>query len=310
MEIENILITGRLYKEIEELIPRNLSGKSFRFIAEENVTSSHFQWADVYVSFRPVKNFEFGKLKWVHSLGAGVDSFLFQREWKEDVLLTRTMCSFGQRISEYCLSYILKDLQLHRSFENGQREKSWNPIEPKLLTTQTVVVYGTGEIGQEIAKTLSFFGVKTIGVSLSGKEKPHFQQVVPLSSATDVLEHANWIISTLPLTEETNELFNGEFFSHLQNAGFINVGRGKTVDEAALLAALGYKNVRLAILDVFEEEPLPASSFLWEHPCITVTPHISAVTSPEEGIACFMETLERVEKGQTLINAVDVKKGY
>ncbi len=88
------------------------------------------------------------------------------------------------------------------------------------------------------------------------------------------------------------------------------MGRGKTVEEKALLKALDKGNVRLAILDVFAEEPQPASSSFWEHPYVIVTPHISAVTSPEEAVACFLETLENLENGKTVSNVVNVQNGY
>lgn len=85
------------------------------------------------------------------------------------------------------------------------------------------------------------------------------------------------------------------------------MGRGKTVEEKALLKALDKGNVRLAILDVFAEEPQPASSSFWEHPHVIVTLHISAVTSPGEAVACFLETLEN---GKTVSNVVNVQSGY
>lgn len=310
MKIENILLSGKILKDMERIIREKGIKKQFRYVSEEDLTTEDFKWADAFVGFRPTPKFDLASVKWVHALGAGVDSFLFNQRWKEDVLLTRTICSFGNRISEYCLSYLLRDLQAHKSFESAQQQKRWDEHEPGLLASQTVVIFGTGVIGQEIARTLSFFGVKVVGVSRTGKEVSYFQQVVSLRELAQILPSADWVITTLPLTQDTYHYFSHSFFSHLRQAGFINVGRGKTVDDAALMEALENGHVRHAVLDVFTNEPLPEQSPFWMHPCVTITPHISAVTSPEEAVDCFLETLSRLEKEEPLLNRVMTQAGY
>ncbi|WP_199426349.1 D-2-hydroxyacid dehydrogenase [Thermaerobacillus caldiproteolyticus] len=310
MQLENILVTGRLYQDMARMLQGKQMNKNFRFVEEDEVCRDDFFWADVYVGFRPTAYFEFGNIRWVHSLGAGVDSFLFNREWKEDVLLTRTIGSFGRQISEYCLSYILRDLQCHDVYGWYQSQQQWKPLAPKPLQEQRIVIYGTGMIGQELAKHLRFFGAQSIGISLSGRAKPHFTDVVPVGRAKEVLPKADWVISTLPITQQTYRLFSEEIFSYVKNAGFINVGRGDTVDEVALLNALESRHLRLAILDVFTKEPLPLESPLWQHPNVIITPHISALTSPEEAVRCFLETLQNIEMNKPLHNRVDIRKGY
>lgn len=310
LNIENILVTGHLYKEMAEILAEKNLSKNMRFVAEDEVSREDVLWADAYVSFYPTKHFEFGNLKWVHSTGAGVDKYLYGREWDESVLLTRTVCSFGQRIGEYCLSYLLRDMQMHDTFAQMKVQRQWKPKEPKLLDSQRVVIYGTGEIGQEIARIFSMFGIKVSGVSRSGGSAPFFDEIVQTEDASFLLQEADWIISTLPLTEQTYKIFNAAFFHQLNNSGFINVGRGATVDELSLLRALQEKNVRQAILDVFEAEPLPKTSPLWEHPDVVITPHISAVTTPEEAVECFLDTLVKIESKESLHNQVKTKKGY
>ncbi|KPD00223.1 Glyoxylate/hydroxypyruvate reductase A [Geobacillus sp. BCO2] len=118
------------------------------------------------------------------------------------------------------------------------------------------------------------------------------------------------MIVALPLTEETHHLFDETFFACLHNAGFINVGRGATVEETALVGALENRNVRLAVLDVFEEEPLPPHSPLWVHPNVIITPHIAALTSAEDAAQSILGTLDRIETGEPLANAVDVSRQY
>ncbi|SCN24484.1 Glyoxylate/hydroxypyruvate reductase A [Clostridium sp. N3C] len=310
MEINKILITGRLYKEIEEQLQGKLN-KEILSLEEEVVRKENLQWADAFVAFRLTANFDFYNIKWVHSLGAGVDGFLFQRHWKEDVLLTRTICSFGKKISEYCLSYILASLQQHDKFRRQQENCLWQSVEPISMEEQNILILGTGVIGQELAKNLSLLGSKITGISLSGTPKLHFNKVIKFKEIKRELPRANWIINTLPLTNDTFELLDENIFANSNKAGFINVGRGKTVKTSALLDALERGSIKEAVLDVFDIEPLPKDSPLWSHPKIKITPHISAITTVEEGVKCFLETLSLLEKDiSVLTNKVNIKRGY
>jgi phosphoglycerate dehydrogenase-like enzyme len=310
MIIKNILIVSPMHKEIKRIIESKKVKKTFRYLLEKEVNQDDFEWADAFVSFNTKATFDYHQVKWVHSLGAGVDRFLYKKDWNENVLLTRTICSFGQRIAEYCLSYILKDLQYHDQFQTYKLQGKWHPITPKLLNEQKVMVYGTGEIGQKIAMIFSSFGVDVYGVSLSGNKKTSFKEVMSMDTHFSKLNEMNYIINTLPFTEETERLFDETIFRQLSNAGFINVGRGASLDEKALLNALNLHQVRFAVLDVFAQEPLPEDNPLWNHKHVTITPHISAVTTPNEGVECFLETLKNIDENKPLQNKVDVKRGY
>jgi glyoxylate/hydroxypyruvate reductase len=310
MNINNILFVSPMVKDLERLMEKEQIDKNIRYLYEEELRSEDLEWADALVAFNLRKDYDYSLVSWVHSLGAGVDRFLYKKVWNENAVLTRTVCSFGKRIAEYCLGYILKNLQFHEQFKEHQRHKSWNPITPNLLEEQKVLVYGTGEIGQMIAKTFSLIGVEVFGVSLSGNQKEYFKEVMTIDAHINRLADINFIINTLPLTEKTTNLFNNDIFRHVRNAGFINVGRGASLDEHALLDALNQNHLSFAVLDVFTHEPLSETHPFWGHPAIMVTPHISAVTTPEEGVSCFIETLKNIEANKPLLNRVDIKKGY
>ncbi|WP_193064118.1 D-2-hydroxyacid dehydrogenase [Oceanobacillus oncorhynchi] len=310
MNIQKIIIASPMVKELEKHIEHYNLDKEIRYITEDALTEEDLEWADALCGFQLRKDTDYSKVKWVHSLGAGVDGFLYDQNWNENVLLTRTVCSFGQRIGEYCLSYMLRDTQAHQTFAAQQGEKVWKEFSPVLLSEKTAVIYGTGEIGRRLAEILSGFGMKVYGISLSGKQKAPFNQVAAIDSHFSFIKEADYVINTLPLTEKTADLFDKRLFDQTSNIGFINAGRGKSVAEADLLAALEKEQVRFAALDVFHEEPLPASHPFWEHPAITITPHISAVTTAKEAADCFVDTLKRVEAGQDLENKVDIQKGY
>ncbi|HEX3015224.1 MAG TPA: D-2-hydroxyacid dehydrogenase [Desulfobacteria bacterium] len=309
MEIRKILVTGRLYRELEELLKPQIE-QEIRCLPEDQVSTADLHWADVFVAFRPTPNYDDTQLKWVHCLGAGVDSFLFGRQWRNDILLTRTVCSFGSKISQYVLGYVLRDLQVQQRLAGFQRRRHWQPLEPVDISTQRFVVFGTGVIGQAVAASLSHFGGDVSGISRSGQAKPGFKRVVTLSKAKPCLSGAHWLVNTLPLTVETENLFDARLFQGLDNAAFINVGRGASVDECALDEALDRGRLRQAILDVFREEPLPEAATLWNRDDVVITPHIAAVTSAEEAAACFLTTLSKVEANMPLSNCVNVQRGY
>lgn len=310
MDVQRIIVTGRMYKELAKLAQLDTK-REYLFLPEEEVRSSHFDWGDGYVAFKPTASFHFGKLKWVHALGAGVDAFLLNREWKKDVVLTRTIGSFGRKIGEYCLSYVLGDLQRHDQFQQAQAHKQWLPSQQKLLHEMNVVIFGTGTIGEEVARMLRAFGVTVNGISRSGTANMHYDTVVPLIEAHTVLPQADWVINTLPLTVHTESLFERRLFSYMEGSGFINVGRGGSVDENALLRAIELGQVRKAVLDVFRVEPLPEYSHLWNHPNVVITPHISAVTGVDEAIEGLLAVLEEMAHGpERISHSVDVSRGY
>lgn len=313
MKISTILFASPMAKEIEHIFnSKKVAGdKQFRFRTEEEVTEDDYKWADAFIAFKRPANFSFGNIKWVHSFGAGVDKILKDIDWKEDVLLTRTVCSFGQRMSEYCLSYILRDVQNHSCYEKMQAEKEWKLVAPTPLQEKQAVVYGTGVIGREVAETLASFGMTVYGVSLSGTQKEPFRQIFSSKEPlNDALAEADYVINTMPLTDETKKVFNKDVLARWTDAVFINVGRGESVDNEALLQALDNGHIRQAVLDVFESEPLPQDDPFWSHPKVIVTPHISAVTTPEEGVDCFLNTLYKLENGETVGNAVDLNQGF
>ncbi|MFE8694906.1 D-2-hydroxyacid dehydrogenase [Cytobacillus sp. FJAT-53684] len=310
MNLKNILVAGINEELFQKHLPID-DFHNFRFIPIDEISAEDLTWADVYVGSKPCPGFNLTDIKWVHSFNAGVNNYLELDGWEEnDVLLTRTICSFGERISEYCLSYVLKDLQYHTYFEANQREKKWAQITPKMVKNQTIVIFGTGEIGQAVAEAFDQLGATVYGVSQSGKQKAYFKEVTKTTAASPLIERADWVISTLPLTKETDQLFNYELFSHFKSTAFINVGRGSTVDETALIEGLNTEKIRYAVLDVVSTEPLPKNSPLWERDDIVITPHISAVTDLNEAISCFIDTLKKIENNEELSNKVDFVKGY
>jgi D-2-hydroxyacid dehydrogenase (NADP+) len=161
-----------------------------------------------------------------------------------------------------------------------QVQKTWfpvrfGPLEPQGTEDNTVLIVGMGSIGAEIARLCKTLSMTTIGVRRTvGTDAPNFDRVVTIADMHEVLPCADWVFLACPLTPETFHLINAEALTKMQrHAGLINVARGSVVDEPALVRALSTEQIRCAYLDVFETEPLPANSPLWDLHNVILTPH-------------------------------------
>ena len=266
-------------------------------------------WADAYVGFAPPA-IGLDGIAWVHAIGAGVDSFLFRRLFPSGTLLTRTTEPFGDRIAEYCLSHALADAQRHGELADAARRRRWEPLLPASLSGTRVLVLGTGEVGQGIARTFIALGGEVTGASRSGGARAPFHRVMPVDGLAEGVSASEWFILAAPLTEQTHHLVGERVLRAGRGVHLMNVGRGALVEEPALLDALDRKAIRHATLDVFETEPLPPESPLWTHPKVTVTPHISGPTTVEGAVEGFLAVLTALERGAVPESVVDRVRGY
>ncbi len=180
-----------------------------------------------------------------------------------------------------------------------------------MLAGKRLGVMGTGSIGQHIAQVGASFSMTVSGLSRSGSMQTGFDRVLPLSEIKTFLGAVDYLVSALPQTPDTDELLNAETLAHMRpNAVFINVGRGNVVNDAALVAALERDELAGAVLDVFDEEPLPDDSPLWATPNLQITAHISAVSHPSLVVPIFVENLRRFGDQQPLKYVVDFEVGY
>ena len=161
-----------------------------------------------------------------------------------------------------------------------------------------------------IAAQFSALGCATVGVSRHGQSKHQFDRVYAVGDLVTIVPTAQWIILAVPLTPESHRLVDANLLNRCQAAVLINVSRGGLLDTTALLAALKSKKLLSAILDVFDTEPLPAHSPLWQVPNVLITPHIAAVTHVAEVGEAFLEALTKFEAGESTPLLVDTARGY
>jgi len=250
------------------------------------------------------------KLVWLQSTFAGVE-VLVAPSMRSDYVLTGVKGVFGPIMSEYIFAYILaRERHLFETREN-QKKRIWEEIPCQGLKNSLLGICGTGSIGAHIARTARLFGMEVWGYTRSGKAKGDIDRVFDQTHFTDFLAGPDYVVITLPSTPETFHLFDLDAFLAMKDSAvLINVGRGDIVSEPDLARALEEGAIRGAVLDVFEEEPLPEKSPLWTMPEVLITPHNAALSFPEDIVGIFAENYKRFLKGEPFINTIDFKKGY
>jgi len=198
------------------------------------------------------------------------------------------------------------------SFQKAQDARQWdneNLGKRPRLSSLTLGFLGIGDIASVIAARGQAFGMKTIGMGTRVREAEGFDEVI--TDLPEVLGRSDVIVNVLPSTAQTRGLLDdGGLKACGEGKVFINVGRGDVVSEASLLEALQQGWLRRAVLDVFAQEPLPSTSALWAHPAVRITPHIAAVTYPEDTAELFVKNLGLYLGGEPLLYKVDLDKGY
>ncbi|NGO73237.1 D-2-hydroxyacid dehydrogenase [Streptomyces boncukensis] len=253
--------------------------------------------------------------RWVHTPSAGVDKLLPElAEDGRDTVLTNARGVFDQPIAEYVSGLVLamaKDF--HGSWE-WQRQRQWRHRETIRVGGTRAVVVGSGPIGRAIGRTLLALGVTVELIGRTRRESdPEFGQVYAAGELDGLLGSADWVVCVAPLTEESRGLFDARTFARMKpGAHFINVGRGQHVVEDDLVEALVAHRIRGAALDVFDREPLPADSRLWDVPGLFVSPHMSGDTVGwrDDLAEQFLDNFDRWEAGEPLRNVVDKHLGY
>ena len=271
-------------------------------------------------------------LKWVQGHFAGVERFL-DHPLLKSVVLTTSSGIHAPAMAEYVLLMMLAVAHhLPRMIEHQKRVEwppgRWDLFAPRELRGSVVGIVGYGSVGREVARLAKACGMQVLAtkrdltrVTDEGWRLPEVgdpltqsvDRLYPSETLRAMLGECDYVVLTVPLTPATRNLIGVEELACLKpGAVLINVARGGVVDEAALIEALRAGTIRGAALDVFAEEPLPASSPLWTLPNVILSPHVSGFTLDYDGraMALFAENLRRYVAGEPLLNVVDVTRGY
>ena len=253
----------------------------------------------------------------IFSLGAGVD-FLFADDKLPAAPIARIVDpDLTTRMSEYIVLHCLSYLRQQRRYDRQQREKLWDDDRNQPAARSVRVgVMGLGELGQDAARKLAVMGFDVAGWSRSPKAIEGVPTYSGEAGMAEFLARTDILVCLVPLTPETRGMLNRALFAGLARDGrlggpvLINAGRGGLQIEADILASLAAGELKAAVLDVFETEPLPQDSPLWTHPAVTVTPHNAAMSAPETVAAQVAAQIRRLEAGEPLEHIVDPARGY
>jgi phosphoglycerate dehydrogenase-like enzyme len=247
-------------------------------------------------------------LRWVQATSAGVEHLVDPAQ-RRDYTLTNARDIFGALMSEYVFGYLLFHEKKILERIRAQQAKQWQRYEPGVLRGKTIGLLGVGSIGAHLAGTAKHFGMTVKGFTRASETST---QVDRYYHGEDLLEFINgldYLVSVLPRIEDTDRIVDMKVLNALPpHAVFINVGRGNAVDESALVKALTAGKLAAAVLDVFDQEPLPEDHPFWTTPNLFMTFHTSAITYPPDMAKLFAENYRLYLAGKPLKHQVDFER--
>ncbi len=252
------------------------------------------------------------KLRWIQSLNAGVEKLAGKLD--RSFVLTNASGLHGPKGGEFGLAGMLILNHAVQRFVASQRRRAWEPVFATPIEGKTAVIVGAGALGQAVARQAKRHRMTTIGINTSGKPVPGFDRVVRVRGMAKVLPRADFLVVTLPITPGTEGLIDRRAIGLLPDrCGIVNLGRARVMDYDAMAERLRAGTLAGAVLDVFDPEPLPADSPLWDVPNLIVSPHAGVddgAVYVERGLDIFADNLRRYLAGRKLRNVVDLDRGY
>ena len=300
---------------IKKLIEKH---KDYNFIVfkNEEEMNEYLSEAEILISWCTKDMLDRApKLKWIQVLSAGVDAMPLDEIKKRGIILTNGRGIHKIQMSEYAIgAMITLSRNFHLMFRNQMQGKWDNNIFQSEIFNSTVGILGLGSIGKEVAKKASQLGMHVVGLKNEAFPVEFVDFVYEYEHIKEVFTQSDYIINLLPNTKETQGLISKKYFNMMKPSScFINIGRGKTVNETDLVEALQNKKIRAAMLDVFDEEPLSKDSPLWELENVIITPHIcgNSVHYMERALEIVEHNLNAyLNKNLSMISLVDLNKGY
>ncbi len=259
------------------------------------------------------------KLRWCQWVGTGIDHLQNAGLLGSGITLTNVTGTNALPIAEHCFLFMLMFVKKELAVLAQQRAHAYHreAVRPSFIEGQTLGVLGLGGIGQEVARLGKAFRMRVLATRRSATRRERgadgVDELYPMAELHALLGECDFVVIALPLTDATRRLIGErELRAMKPTAYLINVGRGPIVDEAALVRALKSRTIAGAGLDVFETEPLPAESELWDLPRVLVSPHVSGdvIDNRVRAARFFCDNLQRYLAGQPLRNVIDQAKGY
>ncbi len=255
-------------------------------------------------------------LRAILSLGAGVDALLKHPSLPDAPIVRFVDQDLSQRMSDYVVAHVTMHHRLYSRFRADQKARRWNQLYPPAASETTVGIMGMGVLGQDAVRRLKPLGFDLRSWSRTPKAVDGVEGFAGDATFDAFLAGTDILVNLLPLTPETTGILNYQTFGKLRRDRLdggpviVNAARGGHQREADIVRALGDGTLGAASLDVFETEPLPASSPLWDIENCYITPHIAAISSEKSGVKYFAAVIKGHEAGEPLVNVVDRSRGY
>lgn len=278
-----LLLTGAFKYTQEQIEYIKSLGHDVVFVQDERVPIE-FDISDIEAVvcnglflYTPIEKFK--SLKFIQLTSAGLDRVPLDYIKEHNIKIANARGVYSAPMAEFALCGVLQLYKQSRFFYENQKQHKWEKHRGLLeLIDKNVLIVGAGNIGSEVAKRFRAFDAKVIGVDLFQSDNPNFNEIYPIDELDNLLKTADVVVLTLPLTSDNEGFFNNEKFCLMKDSAvFVNIARGKLVNQNALISALEQCKIAGAVLDVFEEEPLEESSKLWNLDNVIITPHNSFV---------------------------------
>lgn len=273
--------------------------------------------ADVLVCYNPFGKIDLGamkKLKFIQLSSTGFDQLPKELVKKMDITVANNKGGYSKPIGEWIVMSALNIYKDYKTIMKQQEDKKWKMNTDCLeLVDKKIGFIGTGSVAREGAKRFQGFEAEVIGFNTRGRRVDYFDTCYPVDQLEDRIGQLDVVVITVPYNEKTHHLLNRDLMVKMKDtAVLINVARGSIVDEKALIDILKEDKFLGVALDVFEHEPLGVDSELWDMPRVNISSHNSWISEKrnERRFIAIYENLKRFAEGETLVNVVDLERGY
>lgn len=298
-----------LYHQSYEKFEKELKDYNFNYESDYEQLKNNIDKYDGLIAFGLDNSIDLSNLKWIQSLGAGVDWIINNNSLNDKTIITRVTEGLEVELFEYVLARILFYYQNIKSHYENQKNSSWVHLRSTGLRNKKVLIVGTGQIGSYIGKKLNSLNMEVYGINTSGYQIEGFEKCFTLNDIKEEM-YFDIVVNVLPSTKDTIGVLNENFFNLVKQDVFINVGRANALKTEVLVNKLNSGKIKQAFLDVFDVEPLPSTSKLWKVDHLYISPHIAAITRLDQLVETIKSNYNLVSQNKEITSKVNIKKGY
>lgn len=301
-----------MIEEIQEKYPE----MEYRFMKSSEMTDEDREWCEIFITYggnisgKDVEAFK--NLKWMMVMSAGLDDLPLTQ--LTHVHITNAKGIHKIQMTEYTVGLLLSFYKSFNQLKVDQGNAHWRKnAKTEEIHGKSVHLLGTGSIGSHLAKVLRVFGTEVVGYNTTGHEVEDFDRTHAISELEKYINDADIVINILPSTDETRAMLEADLFEKMkESAVFVNIGRGDIMTDETISEVLEKGLIRHMILDVFNEEPLPADHVFYTYDNLTITPHASSKTEGylERGFEILAYNLQHMDDPQSMKNVIDNSRGY